>query len=115
MIRLSRSAPWNPNLRNSRIRYIQAGDRKFTADLEGGIWSVWECDETGHALGWRTLDIEAAFVALAFNQAQVRLAIQMRLDGKTEDEIRKAVHRAPRPGTGRNHPKHVARRRGWTA
>jgi hypothetical protein len=54
------------------------------------------------------------FVALVFNQAQVRLAIQMRLDGKTEDEIRQAVHQAPRPGTGRNHPSHVARRRGWT-
>lgn len=114
MIHLHRKAPWNTSLRDWRTRYIQVGNRKFTAELDGGIWSVWEVGDDGLPLGWREHGVrDEMSVALAFNQQQVRLAIDLRLGGKNEDEIRKAVHAAPRLGTGRNHPKNVEARRNW--
>lgn len=114
MIRLSRTAPWNKSLRDWRTRYIQIGDLKFTAELEGGIWSVWQVGDDGLPLGWKDHGIrDEMFVAHAFNQPQVRLAIEMRMDGRGEDEIRSAMVMTPRVGTGRNHPKNVEARRNW--
>lgn len=116
MIRLSRTAPWNKDLRGGRIRYIQVGDLKFTAELEGGIWSVWQVGDDGLPVGWRECGVrDEMFVAHAFNQQQVRLAIEMRLGGKTADEIRIAMVTSPRVGTGRSHPKNVAARSNWRA
>lgn len=108
---LSQRAPWNSALRNPyRTRYTLVGGRRFIAESErlDDLWTVWEVDEDG-----RVVKPDTDFVAHAFTLALVRLAVQMRVAGKTEDEIRTAMITTPRPGTGRNHPRHVERRRSW--
>jgi hypothetical protein len=111
MIRLSQRAPWNDRLGNPyRTRYAQVDGRRFKieADRLDALWFVWEVQHDG-----TIADPERDFVAIAFNLTHARLAIQLRIDGKTEDEIRVTIARTPRVGTGRNHPRNVERRRGW--
>lgn len=110
-VRLSQRAPWNARLLNPyRTRYALVGGRRFIAEAENlrDLWTVWEVDEDG-----RVVNPDRDFVGLAFTLAQVRLAVQMRIGGKSEDEIRTAMVTSPRPGTGRNHPRHVERRKAW--
>lgn len=92
-----------------RTRYALVDGRRFKieSDRLDAPWFVWEVQEDGNVA-----DHARDFVALAFNLAHVRLAIQMRVDGKTEDEIRAAIAHTPRVGTGRNHPRNVAHRKG---
>lgn len=111
MIRLSKTAPWNAQVRRTyRQWYAQVGERRFAieADSLDALWVVWEVDHNG-----RVVNPETDFVAHAFNLATARLAIEMRVAGKSEDEIRTATLTAPRVGTGRNHPKNVAARKAW--
>lgn len=125
---LHRSALWNPALPSGgRHSYTQVDDRKFHAERSGGMYTIYQVGDDGITLGWETARDEhgltdlaklaaitsAAFVATAFNRPQVRLAIQLRLAGKTEDEIRVAVHLLGSAGTGRNSPGNIARRRAW--
>lgn len=120
-IRLHRIAPWDRSLRGRGNRYAQIGGRLFHAERVGGVWSIWEIDRSGLPLGLSGATygadaaavVAAAFGGHASNLPQVAAAIAMRLDGKGEDEIRDALLAMPAAGTGRNHPKNVARRRGW--
>lgn len=112
-IRLSQVAPWNGRLTNPyRTRYAQHDGRYFKAraDSLDDVWMVYEIDHDGDIL---KQDVATSFVALAFTLAHVRLAIELRVVGRTEDEIRQAINDAPRPGTGRNHPRNVALRQGF--
>lgn len=109
MIRLSRRAPWNDRLRNPyRTRYAQVDGRRFLIESDSlrSPWFVWEVQHDG-----TIANHDRDFVALAFNLPAVRLALQLRVDGKSEDEIRAAVSTAGSAGTGRNHPRNVERRR----
>lgn len=107
---LHQRAPWNARLPHTyRQRYAEVDGRYFhvEADSLDAPWFVWEIDRDGGLLGGP----DAAFVALAFNLPAIRLAIRLRVAGKTEDEIREVVARAPSAGTGRNHPRNVEWRR----
>jgi hypothetical protein len=112
-IRLHRRAPWNATLRpDRRLWFAQADGRYFTVESEQGgpaIWFVWEVGTDGLPLNG---DLDQAFVAIAMNLPQARHAITLRLAGKAESEIRTELRDMGRAGTGRNHPRHVARRRG---
>jgi hypothetical protein len=112
-IRLSQVAPWNRRLTNPyRTRYAQHDGRYFkvSADSLNDVWMVYEIDHDGDIL---KQDPATSFVAIAFTLAQARLAIELRAAGRTEDEISRAISDAPRPGTGRNHPRNVALRQGF--
>lgn len=111
-ITLHQTAPWNHRLTNPyRTRYARVGNRYFKveADLLNAPWFVYEIDENDdiHVL---MADYDAHFVALVMTLNQARLAIALRLDGLSTEEISAAVDAAPRKGTGRNHPANVARR-----
>lgn len=106
-IRLSQVAPWNDRLTNPyRTRYAQHGGRYFRIEANNlrDLWSVYEISEKGE---------ELALVDFVWNLAQARLIIDLFVAGKTADEIDQAIRDAPRPGTGRNHPRNVARRQGF--
>ncbi len=112
MIRLSQIAPWNRRLRNPyRTRYTQHDGRYFKveADRLDAPWFVWEITADGEPINdsW-----DDAFVARAWNLPAVRRAIELRVEGKTEKEISAALRELPSAGTGRNHPRNVAARRG---
>ncbi len=112
-VRLHQVAPWNKRLTNPyRTRYAQHGGRYFkvSADSLNDVWMVYEIDHDDDIL---KQDIDTSFVALAFTLAQARLAIELRVDGRTCNEISRALADAPRPGTGRSHPDNVARRQGF--
>lgn len=107
MIHLHKVAPWNPKLRNSyRERFAQVGDRYFR--VESGRmdapWLVFEIDASGDLVDDRPS------VALCFNLPAARQAIQDRVDGMDPDAVCRKALNAPRAGTGRNHPRHVAER-----
>lgn len=114
---LARRAPWNPSLRDSRTRYVQAPDgRRYTAEYSGALWTVYECDEQGLPPGWEDdprAAADRAFVAIAPNLPRVRVALAMHQSGENEDAIRAAMFdlSGPSGGTGRNAPANVARRR----
>jgi hypothetical protein len=110
-IHLSKTAPWNPRVRRTyREWFAQVDGRRFRieADRLDAPWFIWEVEHDN-----TISNPETDFVAIAYNLPAARLAIQFRVDGKTEDEIRTAMSKAPRAGTGRNHPRHVAHRRSW--
>lgn len=112
MIRLSQTAPWNPELTNPyRTRYAEHGGRYFRAESHylGGHWFVWEIDRDGEIPG----DPKDAIVAMALNLPQVRLAVELRVEGKDNDAIRGALIALGPQGTGRNAPRNVERRRSW--
>lgn len=106
MIRLAKRAPWAPTEHTPwRTRFVLLDGRRFIAEPAGpGLWAVWEVHEDG-----KVADPDQDFVAHAFTLGHIRLAVQWRVAGKSESEIRDALLDAPRPGTGRNHP-HLARR-----
>jgi hypothetical protein len=108
-IRLSQTAPWNPRLTNPyRTRYAELAGRYFRveADNLAAPWFVWET-----TVDDRIEDPNQALVAMVWNLRAARLAIQLRTEGKSEDEISEATSAASRAGTGRNHPRNVAARR----
>ncbi len=123
---LHRTAPWNDDLRGGgRDSYAQVGDRKFHVENNGGIYFIYEVGHDGLALGWEAaktrlgLDrerhaeiLDKVFVGLAYNRGGSRIAIQRYLAGDTRDQIDAAVRAYGKPGTGRNSPANVARRRG---
>ncbi len=112
MIRLSQTAPWNPELTNPyRTRYAEHGGRYFKATSYSlsEYWFVWEVDHDGEIPG----DPKDAIVGMARNLPQVRLGIELRVEGKNTDEIRAAMMALGGQGTGRNHPSNVERRRSW--
>lgn len=117
MIHLHRTAPWNSSLRPQyRVWYAEVDGRYFKVQSDPGrtvLWSVYEIDAEDDIIKQAADGFDNSFVAIAFNLPQVRLAIQMRIDGKSEDEIRRAVIAAPSAGTGRNHPRNVAARKAW--
>lgn len=109
-IRLSKVAPWNADLRNTyRQRYTQVGGRyfKLEADHLDAPWFVYEINADGTLVDGR------ASIALCFNLTAARQAIQDLIDGMSPDDVFRKAISAPRAGTGRNHPKHVERRRAW--
>lgn len=113
-ITLHQTAPWNRRLRNPyRTRYAQVGDRYFKveADRLNTPWFVHEIDSADDIQVQVADDARYPLVAIVFSLDHARLAIQMRLDGATYEEIRETLRKTPRPGTGRNHPRHVANRR----
>lgn len=109
---LHRSAPWNDELHAGNIRYTQVGDRKYTASPDGGVWNVWVVDAEGLPRDADGTFDAGMFVVIAFNLAQVRAAIDLHGAGQTTEEIQDFILAMPRVGTGRNHPRNVARRRG---
>lgn len=112
MIHLSQTAPWNSRLTNPyRTRFTEHGGRYFRAESYNlsGFWFVWEIDRDGETLG----DPKTAIVAMALNLPQVRLAVELRVEGKDTDAIRNALIALGPQGTGRNSPENVERRRNW--
>jgi len=110
MIRLSQTAPWNRQLTNPyRTRFTEHGGRYFKAESHHltDYWFVWEIDRDGEPLG----DPKDAIVAMALNLSQVRLAVELRVEGKGTNAIRDALIALGSQGTGRNSPENVARRR----
>lgn len=107
-IHLHQVAPWNSRLRNPyRTRYAQHGGRYFRVEANNlrDLWSVYEINDQGEELN---------LVDFTWNLAQARLIIDLFVAGKSPDEIDEAIRVAPRPGTGRNHPRNVALRQGRT-
>jgi hypothetical protein len=122
---LHRDAPWARNTlpRGGWNTYVQVGDRKFHAEHHG-VYMIYEVGDDGRPLGWeaaktpRGLDedkykeiLDSRFVAIAFNRGGVRVAIQRYLAGNTRAQIDAAISAYGHPGTGRNSPANVERRR----
>lgn len=116
MVTLHQTAPWNDRLTNPyRTRYAQVDGRYFKveADRLDAPWFVFEIDPADDIVVQMADQDRYVIVAIVFRLDHARLAIQMRANGASKEEIEAALRAAPSPGTGRNHPNHVARRRGW--
>ncbi len=93
----------------SIVWYAEIGGRYFTVerDMSRDPWFVYEIDKDGEIVG------DSGSIALCFNLQAARGAITDHLAGMNPEEVSTRAITAPPAGTGRNHPKHVERRRSW--